>query len=100
MSEEVKSCLAPYGIPVGNTSLGMWKYHIEGEPLPCITKFCSLFETLGEKRLASHLLPGLEALLPHLFPQLTLNKVKTQTHLFPLLIIMKWQDLEGYCSVF
>ena len=40
-----------------------------------VEKYCGVFETLGEKRLASHLLPGLEALLPLLFPSITLEQV-------------------------
>jgi len=40
-----------------------------------VEKYCGVFETLGEKRLASHLLPGLEALLPLLFPNITLEQV-------------------------
>ena len=40
-----------------------------------VEKYCGVFETLGEKRLASHLLPGVEALLPLLFPNITLEQV-------------------------
>ena len=40
-----------------------------------VEKYCGVFETLGEKRLASHLLPGLEVLLPLLFPSITLEQV-------------------------
>jgi len=40
-----------------------------------VEKYCGVFETLGEKRLASHLLLGVEALLPLLFPNITLEQV-------------------------
>ena len=40
-----------------------------------VEKYCGVFETLGEKRLASHLLSGLEVLLPLLFPSITLEQV-------------------------
>ena len=42
-----------------------------------VEKYCGVFETLGEKRLASHLLPGLEVLLPLLFPSITLEQVSS-----------------------
>ena len=40
-----------------------------------VEKYCGVFETLGEKRLASHLLPGLDVLLPLFFPSITLEQV-------------------------
>ena len=43
-----------------------------------IEKWCGLFETLGERRLASHLLVGLELLLPLLFPELASSHDKVQ----------------------
>ena len=54
----------------------MWRYTPPGEPLPLVGKFAGLFETLGEKRLAAHLLSGLEALLPTLFPSITAEQVR------------------------
>ena len=35
-----------------------------------MSKSCSIFETLGEKRASTHLLVGMEMLLPLLFPSL------------------------------
>lgn len=75
MSEVVGAVLAREDIAVGNKPVAVWKYNIPGEPLPKLKKFCGVFETLGEKRLASHLLPGLEALLPLLFPSVSHDQV-------------------------
>jgi len=35
-----------------------------------VSKSCTIFETLGEKRVSTHLLVGMEMLLPYLFTSL------------------------------
>ena len=76
MSTIVSDILSKFNIPVGNRPVGLWHYQqLLGEPLPRIAKYCGLFETLGEKRVGSHLLPGLESLLPLLFPSISLDQV-------------------------
>ena len=67
--------LTEHDIAVGNKPLGVWKYSIPDDPLSSVVKYCGLFETLGEKRVSSHLLPGLEALVPLLFPAVTHEEV-------------------------
>ena len=76
MSTIVSDILSKFNIPVGNRPVGVWHYQqLLREPLPRIAKYCGLFETLGEKRVGSHLLPGLESLLPLLFPSVSLDQV-------------------------
>ena len=76
MSTVISDILSKFNIPVGNRPVGLWHYQqLLGEPLPRIAKYCGLFETLGEKRVGSHLLPGLESLLPQLFPSVSLDQV-------------------------
>ena len=75
MSLVISDVLSKYGVTVGNKPIGLWKYQLSEEPLPLLTKYCGLFETLGERRLGSHLVPGLESLLPDLFPSVSLNQV-------------------------
>ncbi|KAL5476146.1 hypothetical protein EMCRGX_G026057 [Ephydatia muelleri] len=82
MSEHVGKVLAAQGMVVGNRPRGMWKYSLPQEPLPKIEKWCGLFETLGERRLASHLLVGLDLLLPLMFPDLVSSHDKV-LDLFP-----------------
>ena len=73
-SAVVSDILRRFDIPVGNRPVGLWRYQLLGEPLPRIRKYCGLFETLGEKRVGSHLLPGLESLLPRMFPSVSLDQ--------------------------
>ena len=75
MSSVISDVLTKYGVTVGNKQVGLWKYQLSDEPLPLLAKYCGLFETLGERRLGSHLVPGLEALLPDLFPSISLDQV-------------------------
>ena len=75
MSSVVADILSKYGITVGNRPVGIWRYQLSEEPLPLLAKYCGLFETLGERRLGSHLIPGLESLLPDLFPSISLDQV-------------------------
>ena len=75
MSAVISDILSKVNVPVGNRPIGLWHYQFPSEPLPRIAKYCGLFETLGEKRVGSHLLPGLESLLPQLFPSVSLDQV-------------------------
>ena len=75
MSSVVSDVLKEYDIPIGNRPIGLWRYQLNGEPLPRLAKYCGLFETLGEKRVGSHLIPGLESLLPLLFPSVSLDQI-------------------------
>ena len=55
--------LSPYGFTVGNYPKGLWKYgeHIKNTTNACpkIEKYCGIYETLGDKRLATNLINGL-----------------------------------------
>ncbi len=75
MSELVGQLLSEHSIPIGNKPMGLWQYKIPEDPTPMVTKYCGLFETLGERRVSSHLLPGLEALVCSLFPSVTEEEV-------------------------
>lgn len=65
---------------MGNSPLAMWQYHIKEDQFPEILKSCTIFETLGEKRVSTHLLTGIELLLPLLYPSLEPDDV---LELFP-----------------
>lgn len=53
---------------------GWWVYSIPDAPFPSIPRCCGVFETYGDRRLCTHLLHGLEKLLPVLFPGDTFKK--------------------------
>lgn len=65
----------------GNSPLGWFAY--EKHPVPNVPAFCSMFECLGDRRLGTHLLLGLERLFPVLFTELTSESVKKQCKFFP-----------------
>ncbi len=65
MSEVVNALLTRQarGRISGVCPVGYWRYELdEADPAPEAVKACGLFRTLGERRLASHLLEGLEML--------------------------------------
>ena len=79
-SEKVNETLKKINIPCANLPVGFWKYdkdlHIlpdekvkkEDIPIlenqiPEVDKYCGIFTTLGDKRLRTHLLCGLEKIL-------------------------------------
>ena len=66
MTQLIGECLKPQGFVTGNIPLGMWEYKLESDCQPEAKKYCAFFETFGEKRLSTHLLSGLNALLPSL----------------------------------
>jgi hypothetical protein len=81
MSHLISEVLQPYGLEVGNRPIGYWKY--ESDPsetvqfeLPLIEKYCGIYETMGEKRLGSHLLSGLSMIVEQLSHNFDLNAVK------------------------
>lgn len=64
-TNQIEENLNKVGLLCGNHSLGFWIYeNLQNDPAPLITKTVSLFETLGDFRLESHLFPGLDLLLP------------------------------------
>eukprot|EP00744_Colponema_vietnamica_P008482 GILI01012097.1.p1 GENE.GILI01012097.1~~GILI01012097.1.p1 ORF type:complete len:760 (+),score=148.53 GILI01012097.1:122-2401(+) len=84
MSALIHAVLSQQGLGAcGNKPVGVWQYPSSSPPqlqddpfcsslqwdLPSLPKFCGVFETLGEKRLATHLLSGLEMLLLSLCPR-------------------------------
>ena len=79
-SEKVAENLKKINIPCANIPIGFWKYNKNLEILPKenikkeeipklenqipeIDKYCGIFQTLGDKRLKTHLLFGLEKFL-------------------------------------
>ena len=63
---------------IGNIPIGYWVYNLDYElkPHSQIEITCTIFETIGERRLASHLLAGLETLLQYGFLDVSVSKVK------------------------
>jgi len=73
MTEVVNALLEEHGLIGGNTSIGRWVYNVPTTaltqaPLPAVTKHCNLFKTVGDKRLSTDVLQGLERLLPIFCP--------------------------------
>ena len=79
-SEKIQKVLEKINIPCGNIPVGFWKYdknicilpnkNIKSEEIPIlenqipeIDKYCSIFKTIGERRLRTHLLLGIEKIL-------------------------------------
>ena len=79
-SEKVNETLKKINIPCANIPVGFWKYdknlevlpkeNIKKEEMPIlenqipeIDKYCGIFHTLGDKRLRTHLLCGIEKIL-------------------------------------
>jgi len=71
MTEKIDSFLKDFGFQSANRSIGFWLYPENigdidkslSNEFPKIQKYCGIFETLGEKRVATHLFQGFEALL-------------------------------------
>jgi len=85
MTKVVNDLLEEFGMQGGNIPVGRWAYNVEpspltASPLPAVPKYCTLFETLGDKRLASHVMMGLERLLPLFCPS---AKASALMGLFP-----------------
>ena len=51
-----------------HTHTHRFEYALPDTAAPRITRYCSIFRTLGDRRLADHVLRGLEILLPQLVP--------------------------------
>jgi hypothetical protein len=64
--DKVNKILEKNNIPVSNIPLGWSEYNLPKTPLPKVKRVCAIYETKGEKRLADHVLQGIERLLPDL----------------------------------
>jgi hypothetical protein len=66
-SRKIGEIIKPYGYKVGNEGIGLWRYSPEETKFlnacPYIDKFCGLYKTYGDKRLATNLIGGLMMLL-------------------------------------
>lgn len=63
-TNQIEANLNKIGLVCANHSIGFWIYRkIECDSSPLVDKTVSMFETLGDYRLESHLLTGLERLL-------------------------------------
>jgi len=73
MTCRIEEILSRQGLLVGNQSVGFWQYlPTEDEfhdEFPEIGKFCGIFKTLGDRRVATHLLQGLHVLIRFLVQQ-------------------------------
>ncbi|KAK8886879.1 hypothetical protein M9Y10_037912 [Tritrichomonas musculus] len=75
-TNQISEVLAKFGILSGNYPLGFWIYKdIQNDIAPLITKTVSIFKTLGDRRLESHLLTGFEKLLSKKYDQTFANGV-------------------------
>jgi hypothetical protein len=70
MSHEVEMAVRCIGFVAANSPVGWWQYTLEGAevPFPEVQRCCGIFETVGDRRLFTHVLSGLDLLLPVLFP--------------------------------
>lgn len=71
----VNEAIQQKGIPVANIPAGYYRYSdmkvkTADEKVETVSLCCGLYKTHGDKRLASHLLWGLELLLPLIFKEL------------------------------
>ncbi|KAM3142326.1 hypothetical protein pb186bvf_005483 [Paramecium bursaria] len=87
VTHRVDQILHQYGLEGANKSLGYWEYNDvttindqlakklenEGDFIP---KYCSIFQTLGDSRLGTHLLQGLKRLLQPLVNAISLDELK------------------------
>jgi hypothetical protein len=57
---KIEEILAPYGVQCGNSPVGVWEYSDKisnaVNECPNLKKYCGIFKTLGEKRLATNLI--------------------------------------------
>lgn len=69
-SAKVNSILEPYGLMTGNKPHGLWKYSPEirniENAFPLVEKYCGIYETFGDKRLATNLITGLFGIVDRL----------------------------------
>lgn len=67
MTHIIEQTLKPLGMASANKSIGRWEYSFSDNiEYPLVTRCCSIFQCLGDKRLGDHVLRGLELLLPFL----------------------------------
>jgi len=85
MSDKINEILNEFGFQVGNKSVGIWLYSdIESkekkleDSLKRIDKFCSVYETVSEKRLGVHLYPTIELILFE-YLKLFIDEFKSET---------------------
>ncbi|CDW85126.1 UNKNOWN [Stylonychia lemnae] len=69
-SEKINNLLNQKGFVLGNTPYGLWKYSEDIDNLtndcPKLDKYCGIYKTFGDKRLATHLFQGIEIILKSL----------------------------------
>lgn len=58
---KMNELLKPLGMVAGNLGYGLWHYdrEVEGNACPLVDKYCGLYRTYGDKRLAANLIQGL-----------------------------------------
>ena len=88
--EKVNEALKKINVPCANSPIGFWKYDknlyilpnekvrkedipILENQIPEIDKYCGIFTTIGDKRLRTHLLGGIERILEY-FSKLCISK--------------------------
>lgn len=77
MSSELEKALRPKGIRCCNRPLGVYRYDEPNAPFgtsPEMQPTCIVMETLGNRRLGTHVLAGIEVLLPKLLDEAALSE--------------------------
>ena len=79
---QLASTLKSEGIDIGNTPVGCFQYAASAcSEFPDVPLYCGVYQTLGDRRLADHVLRGLELLLPSLVDA---GDVSRMLPLFPI----------------
>lgn len=84
----VNDAIQRKGIPVGNIPAGFYRYkdlqlQTATNSKETVSLCCGLYRTFGDKRLASHLLWGLELLIPLIFNELSAAATGQEVNLEP-----------------
>ncbi|KNC51960.1 uncharacterized protein AMSG_08206 [Thecamonas trahens ATCC 50062] len=63
MTHKIEAVATEIGMLSANAPRGWYVYELADDPFPLVAKVCSVFATRGDRRLADHVLVGLERML-------------------------------------
>lgn len=76
VNDQIEESLNKIGLMSANHSIGFWLYKdLQNDVSPLIQKSVTLFKTLGDRRLETHLFAGLEKLIPKKFTEKLCDQV-------------------------
>ena len=78
MTNIINNAFNEYKIPSGNVPILWYKYIKYDSYLTKISPYCSVFQTLGNKRLGDHILNGLNSILHCLMDTTDMNMIQKQ----------------------